>query len=221
MYKGMPAKFTACVTGIPEPDFEWFHNGDKMWQTDRIRMDQEGSLLRLTINNVDELDAGKYTLKISNPHGEDSCTADLIYESEYLLNIFLTLITQFNYYPYSSIGTTREEITRRPIRGLRQISEIRYSVALGRPSYYQQNDGSPSHSLVEAVHPHRIPYPRHLSDRDVRTSGWRLVHSSYGDPQLRLRHPQPGTVQGLQVPHPCGEQVRDQRSVAVRANVSR
>ncbi|XP_016767640.1 obscurin isoform X7 [Apis mellifera] len=81
MYKGMPAKFTACVTGIPEPDFEWFHNGDKMWQTDRIRMDQEGSLLRLTINNVDELDAGKYTLKISNPHGEDSCTADLIYET--------------------------------------------------------------------------------------------------------------------------------------------
>lgn len=84
MYKGMPAKFTACVTGIPEPDFEWFHNGDKMWQTDRIRMDQEGSLLRLTINNVDELDAGKYTLKISNPHGEDSCTADLIYESEFM-----------------------------------------------------------------------------------------------------------------------------------------
>lgn len=88
MYKGMPAKFTACVTGIPEPHFEWFHNGDKMWQTDRIRMDKEGSLLRLTINNVDELDAGKYTLKISNRHGEDSCTADLIYESEKIFKHF-------------------------------------------------------------------------------------------------------------------------------------
>ncbi|XP_043582472.1 obscurin isoform X6 [Bombus pyrosoma] len=80
-YKGMAAKFTACVTGIPEPEFQWFHNGTKMWQTDRIRMNQEGSLLRLVINNADELDAGKYMLKISNPHGEDSCTADLIYES--------------------------------------------------------------------------------------------------------------------------------------------
>ncbi|XP_033299533.1 obscurin isoform X7 [Bombus bifarius] len=80
-YKGMAAKFTACVTGIPEPEFQWFHNGNKMWQTDRIRMNQEGSLLRLIINNADELDAGKYMLKISNPHGEDSCTADLIYES--------------------------------------------------------------------------------------------------------------------------------------------
>ncbi|KAK9307270.1 hypothetical protein QLX08_002302 [Tetragonisca angustula] len=81
IYKGMPAKFTACITGIPEPDFEWFQNGVKLWQTDRIRTEQEGSLLRLIIHNADELDAGKYTLKIRNPHGEDSCTADLIYDS--------------------------------------------------------------------------------------------------------------------------------------------
>ncbi|XP_025153244.1 obscurin isoform X6 [Harpegnathos saltator] len=81
VYRGMPAKFTACVTGYPEPDFEWYRNGDRLWPTDRIRMDQEGSLLRLTIANVDELDAGKYMLKISNPHGEDSCSAEMVYES--------------------------------------------------------------------------------------------------------------------------------------------
>ncbi|XP_043255290.1 obscurin-like isoform X3 [Colletes gigas] len=81
VYRGMPAKFTACITGYPEPDFEWYRNGDRLWQTDRIRMDQEGSLLRLTIANIDELDAGKYVLKIVNPHGEDSCSAELIYES--------------------------------------------------------------------------------------------------------------------------------------------
>ncbi|XP_076165903.1 obscurin isoform X4 [Ptiloglossa arizonensis] len=81
VYRGMPAKFTACITGYPEPEFEWYRNGDRLWQTDRIRTDQEGSLLRLTIANVDELDAGKYMLKIMNPHGQDSCTAELIYES--------------------------------------------------------------------------------------------------------------------------------------------
>lgn len=80
VYRGMPAKFTACVTGYPEPDFEWYRNGDRIWPTDRIRMDQEGSLLRLMVVNVDELDAGKYVLKISNPHGEDSCSAEMIYE---------------------------------------------------------------------------------------------------------------------------------------------
>nr|XP_033338378.1 obscurin isoform X2 [Megalopta genalis] len=81
VYRGMPAKFTACVTGNPEPEFEWYRNGDRIWQTDRIRTEQEGSLLRLVISNVDELDAGKYVLKIVNPHGSDSCTAELIYES--------------------------------------------------------------------------------------------------------------------------------------------
>ncbi|CAK9822500.1 Unc-89 [Anthophora retusa] len=81
VYRGMPAKFTACITGNPEPDFEWFCNGEKLWQTDRIRTEQEGSLLRLVIANIDELDAGTYMLKIKNPHGEDSCTAELIYES--------------------------------------------------------------------------------------------------------------------------------------------
>ncbi|XP_047356863.1 obscurin isoform X3 [Vespa velutina] len=81
VYKGMQAKFTACITGIPEPEFEWFRNGEKLWQTDRIRMDQEGSLLRLTIANVDEMDGGTYLLKIQNPHGKDVCTAEMIFDS--------------------------------------------------------------------------------------------------------------------------------------------
>ncbi|KAI4489747.1 hypothetical protein M0804_003929 [Polistes exclamans] len=81
VYRGMQAKFTACITGIPEPEFEWFRNGDKLWQTDRIRMDQESSLLRMTIANVDEMDAGTYTLKITNPHGSELCSAEMIFES--------------------------------------------------------------------------------------------------------------------------------------------
>ncbi|XP_051165305.1 obscurin isoform X5 [Leptopilina boulardi] len=81
VYKGMTAKFTACVTGYPEPEFEWFHEGGKLWPTDRIIMDQEGSLLRLTLYHIDDSDAGKYSLRIFNPHGEDTCHAEMIYES--------------------------------------------------------------------------------------------------------------------------------------------
>ncbi|XP_033229349.1 obscurin isoform X4 [Belonocnema kinseyi] len=81
VYKGMTAKFTACVTGIPEPEFEWFHEDGKLWPTDRILMDQEGSLLRLSLYHIDESDAGKYSLRIFNPHGEDTCHAEMIYES--------------------------------------------------------------------------------------------------------------------------------------------
>lgn len=80
VYKGMAARFTACVSGYPEPEFEWYRGGIRMYPTDRIHMDQEGSLLRITINPVDEDDEGEYTLRIVNPHGGASCQAELIYE---------------------------------------------------------------------------------------------------------------------------------------------
>lgn len=38
-------------------------------------------LLRLTIHNVTPADVGKYTCRIYNPHGEDACDAELVYDS--------------------------------------------------------------------------------------------------------------------------------------------
>ena len=90
VYKGMTAKFTACVTGNPEPAFEWYRNDERVWPTDRIRMEEEGSgLLRLIIQNVEEHDVGKYSLRIYNPHGEDICHAEIRYES--MLNLFFDI----------------------------------------------------------------------------------------------------------------------------------
>ncbi|XP_034942777.1 obscurin isoform X3 [Chelonus insularis] len=82
VYKGMTAKFTACVTGYPDPTFEWYRNDERLWPTDRIRMEEEGSgLLRLILFNVDEHDVGKYSLRIYNPHGEDICHAEMRYDT--------------------------------------------------------------------------------------------------------------------------------------------
>ncbi|XP_023245574.1 obscurin [Copidosoma floridanum] len=82
VYKGMTAKFTACVTGCPEPEYEWFRDDTKLWPTDRILMENEGAgLLRLSIYHVDEDDAGKYSLRIFNPYGEDRSTGEMIFES--------------------------------------------------------------------------------------------------------------------------------------------
>ncbi|PSN48207.1 hypothetical protein C0J52_03611 [Blattella germanica] len=82
VYKGMTAKFTACASGFPEPEFEWFRDGEKLYPSDRIRMEREGSgLLRLSIENVVPSDVAKYKLRIFNPHGEASCEAGLNYDS--------------------------------------------------------------------------------------------------------------------------------------------
>ena len=78
----MTAKFTACASGFPEPKYEWFRNGQRLFPNERIRMEREGSgLLRLTIRNVDEPDVGQYTLRVFNPHGEARCSADLCYDT--------------------------------------------------------------------------------------------------------------------------------------------
>nr|CAD7588172.1 unnamed protein product [Timema genevievae] len=82
VYKSMTAKFTACASGYPEPEFEWYRGDEKLYPSDRIRMEKEGSgLLRLSIANVDPSDVGRYRLRIFNPHGEASCEADLNYDS--------------------------------------------------------------------------------------------------------------------------------------------
>lgn len=80
---GMKAKFTACVSGHPLPEIEWFKNGNKLFGGDRFRIESEkNGLLRLVIHDIRDSDAGKYTCKAKNKHGEDSCNAELIYEEE-------------------------------------------------------------------------------------------------------------------------------------------
>ncbi|CAH0405571.1 unnamed protein product [Chilo suppressalis] len=80
--RGMSAKFTACATGSPEPDVEWYRNGDRLFPCERIRMDKETTgLLRMTISGVDQSDVGTYSCRIYNPHGEDTCSAQLTYDT--------------------------------------------------------------------------------------------------------------------------------------------
>ncbi|XP_059058380.1 obscurin, partial [Achroia grisella] len=82
VYRGMSAKFTACATGTPDPDVEWFRNDEKLFPCERIRMDKETTgLLRLTISGIDPSDVGTYRCRIYNPHGEESCTAQLTYDT--------------------------------------------------------------------------------------------------------------------------------------------
>ncbi|KAL3285162.1 hypothetical protein HHI36_019282 [Cryptolaemus montrouzieri] len=85
LFKGMTAKFTACASGIPEPEVEWFHEGKKIFPSTRIKMETDmAGLLRLTIAGVDTDDLGKYTCKISNEHGSDVCHAIMKFDDSEL-----------------------------------------------------------------------------------------------------------------------------------------
>jgi len=87
VYDGMTAKFTACATGWPEPEYEWFLDTNRLYETERIRMEKEGSgLLRLKILHADSIiDSGRYKLRIYNPHGEAYCEASIIFDSKLII----------------------------------------------------------------------------------------------------------------------------------------
>ena len=77
----MSARFTALVTGTPEPDYEFFFNGKPLYATDRIHIVRERTgLIRLSMAFVEESDIGVYGLKVTNQHGEAYCEARLVYD---------------------------------------------------------------------------------------------------------------------------------------------
>lgn len=41
VYEGMKARFTACASGYPEPEVEWFLNGDRIYPNERTQIEAE------------------------------------------------------------------------------------------------------------------------------------------------------------------------------------
>lgn len=41
VYEGMKARFTACASGWPEPDVEWFLNGERIYPNERTQVESE------------------------------------------------------------------------------------------------------------------------------------------------------------------------------------
>jgi Immunoglobulin I-set domain len=53
VYQGMTARFTACVTGCPEPELEWYRDTTRLFNSERVKFEKETSgLVRLIIEKV-------------------------------------------------------------------------------------------------------------------------------------------------------------------------
>lgn len=93
IFRGMAAKFTACVTGYPEPYYEWYKSDERLFASDRIKMEREGTgILRLIINRVvPEHDLTTYKLRIYNDYGEATCEANLLLDSKFSMDDLIKL----------------------------------------------------------------------------------------------------------------------------------
>lgn len=69
------------MTGYPEPEHEWYKDGEKLTIGPRLKFEKEGAgLLRLIIPKVTPEDAGNYRLRIFNKLGEAACEGKLTVE---------------------------------------------------------------------------------------------------------------------------------------------
>ncbi|XP_035661593.1 myosin light chain kinase, smooth muscle-like [Branchiostoma floridae] len=77
--EGGTARFETIVTGSPEPEVAWLHNGQELKSGGRyqISVDSANHHHVLVIQKLAKADAGKYTARVGNQFGEAACTAEL------------------------------------------------------------------------------------------------------------------------------------------------
>lgn len=76
---GEVARFHACVSGLPKPEINWFHNQQPIQPTKNVVFHFEEATNTATLIIVDAFTehAGEYTCRAANSAGEAACSATL------------------------------------------------------------------------------------------------------------------------------------------------
>jgi len=96
--KGDDIDIVVKFAAKPIPIDEWIVNGRILKKSKRIIPSIDECSAVLIIRDVQEKDCGDYTLKLTNPHGEDSIEINIIVVRKYL-RIYCTFI----YYVFTYI----------------------------------------------------------------------------------------------------------------------
>lgn len=76
--QGSPAKLQCKVTGIPEPNIEWFKDGEPVREDKRVKIRFDGELCTLKILSTELEDEGTYKCVAKNDLGSVSCASELL-----------------------------------------------------------------------------------------------------------------------------------------------
>ncbi|XDV31052.1 hypothetical protein PO909_033825 [Leuciscus waleckii] len=79
---GQSGKFSAKITGRPQPLVQWCKGEDKIQPSDHYNMFERSGMHFLEIRHVCSEDAGVYTCLVANSAGKASATAELIVQGK-------------------------------------------------------------------------------------------------------------------------------------------
>jgi len=75
-------KLTCSVSGVPEPDIQWYRNGEKIYSSLNCCMRNNNGLVSLEIAVASHENEGQYICEASNSEGTVSCSAHITVEGE-------------------------------------------------------------------------------------------------------------------------------------------
>ena len=78
--EGGQARFEAVVSGLPEPEIEWFKDGKLIRDRYHFNLEFDGNKSVLTVKDAKQTDDGEITCTASNRVGKVSCTVELVVE---------------------------------------------------------------------------------------------------------------------------------------------
>ena len=87
--EGGQARFEAVVSGLPEPEIEWFKDGKLVRVSHRFKLEFDGNRSVLTVKDAKQTDDGEFTCTASNKVGKVSCTIELVVDEAVVAPEFL------------------------------------------------------------------------------------------------------------------------------------
>ena len=75
--EGESGKFTCKLRGDPRPKVLWYLNGEQIINFDKYSVSMRGDQCVLSLWDCSPDMSGTYTVKATNDHGKDECSAQL------------------------------------------------------------------------------------------------------------------------------------------------
>lgn len=79
---GVNITMEASYEGFPSPEIKVLKNGESLLDTEKLHITNKLNKVTIQIDDVNNADAGRYSVVATNPMGESTCTADVVVKSK-------------------------------------------------------------------------------------------------------------------------------------------